>query len=265
MTDFIWHKETLILEVKPMVADPNVDAVNKAMVQFSGRSLAGGADKCPVVDWIGNGTSWDVKPSPWRKDETFIVFKFDKLQVLQVREDTPAYPYDTLELSIKHSGSLRSVFGFMQNSINQALGKESSDSDIDDFLNHTWHVQREMHNWGMIDGKPDQMGEIWKFSLVAAPVPASSSSPVPVADITAPDASTLTASIDEQTPEQRALELLDGKSRDQFFPEVTVDAKVRENAPLFMSIIQQTWLAEKIASGQVTVNEADGIHTVVKA
>lgn len=250
--------------------DPNVDAVNKVMFQFSGRNLSGSGEKCPVIDFIANGLDWDVKPSPWgRKDENFIVFKFDKLQVLQIRPDAPAYPYDIVELQIKHSQALRSGFGFVTASINKALSRETGDSDIDDFKSQMWRVTMSMYNWGTIDGKPDQMGEIWNFSLAnvagGAAAPVNSPAPTPTPAVVAPETVQPSegVSTSTQSPEARALELLHGKTNAQFIPEVVVDTKVREDGNLFTSIIQMTWLAEKIADGTVTLGE-DGVHTVVK-
>ena len=269
MSEFIWQQEHIILEVNPVMVSPDVEAVNKKMFQFSGRTLSGGGEKCQVVDFIADGISWDVKPSQWRPDETFIVFQFSKLQVLKLRPDAPAYPYDTIELSIKHSKAIRSGFGFVTQSISKALNMESTDSDLEDFIGKSWRVTMSMFNWGTINGVADQMGEIWNFSLassaagamaVATTPPTSVPSNSPVA--TQPVEASVTVGSPSQTPEERALELLHGKTKDAFFPEVTTDKLVREDEPLFLGIIQETWLAGKIRDGKVTVAD-DGVHTVV--
>lgn len=68
--------------------------------------------------------------------------------------------------------------------------------------------------------------------------------------------------VSDQTPEQRALELLHGKDMASFFQVAIPDPIIRTDAGLVNAIMSGVFVQTKITSGQVLLN-VDGSHTVV--
>ena len=64
------------------------------------------------------------------------------------------------------------------------------------------------------------------------------------------------------TGEALAFSLLHGRNKADFVPDVVNNAVLKNDAPLFSSILGDQWLATKIQSGEVILNE-DQTHTVV--
>ena len=121
-----------------------VEQVNKDLFRYAGRSLEAGGDKLPLTEFLGTCSEWDASKSPFPNDDSiFLVFKFEKVTVVKLRQDSQPYPYDTAELRIKHSTAQRSGFGFLQASINRALGVTDDVSDLEMMVGKAWHMKAE--------------------------------------------------------------------------------------------------------------------------
>jgi len=232
-------------------------SINKEVLRYSGRNLVSGGDKSPLLHFKGRGLSWDVEPSPYQGDDSrFVVLKFDRVQVLRLEENSQPYPYDTAELRIKHSGSLRSQFGIFMASFNKACGLVQSESDLDMFAGQDWELEAYPYNWGKIpnstvaDANGDTWSNVWKATKVAGVAPSNSPAPVQAPVTNAVQGETL------------AFQLLHGKNKSEFIPLVVNNEELKKDAPLFSSIVGDQWLASKIASGEVVLQE-DQTHTVV--
>lgn len=255
-----------------MQQSPQAQEINKTVMQFAGRSLTSGADKIPILEFIGTGVDWDVEQSRFGDGAMYVKFQFSQVQVIKMREDAGPYPHDTASLLVKHSGSLRSGFGFVQGSINKALGIPQDQSDLDSFKGHSWHVTAEQYNWGHIpnstvaDANGDTWGEIWNFALAgsngAAVAPAVTHATVaPQAQPASQTQAASTAAPAGQSAEDIAFGVLNGKNLADFNSEITGAGIVQQDPDLFIRIMNNSWIAASIASGKVVVN-ADGTHTV---
>lgn len=255
-------------------AAPQAEEVNKAIFQFSGRNLTSGSEKIPIIDFIGRGSSWNVRKSTFRADEYFMVFHFDQVQVIEVRPDSGPYPFDIATLELKHSTAERSGFGFFQSSVNTALGMSLDESDLDRFLNQTWHIKAVKYNWGKIenskvaDAEGNTWGEIWKAELYTAPAAPAVTPTVAATTATVPAGTAPTAvapatdSVMEK-PTDEAYRLINGKTAAEFMPAVVNSAKIKEDTSLFPGILDNTWIAGEIQRSKITLDTATGIHTVV--
>lgn len=248
---------------------PQAAEANKAIMNVSGRLLRAGGDKIPMVEFIGTGLSWDVRPSPFdNNNDMFIDFNFNQVQVIKMRDDAGPYPHDVVTLPIKHSAALRSGFGFVQGSINEALGIPQDQSELDSFIGKSWHVTASQFNWGHIpnsqvaDANGDTWGEIWTFALASGQavqfqtqVPASvqvTSTPPSNGDYTASG---------PVNNEEILFGLLQGKNLADFNAAVVGDGRIQQDPPLFISVMNNAWMAAHKLSGKVVEN-ADGTHTV---
>ena len=86
----------------------------------------------------------------------------------------------------------------------------------------------------------------------AAPTPAGAPAP-------APTAATPAAAPATTTPLQRAIDLIDGKTQQQWNNVVFQDAQVKADTALVNSIITGTFLAPLVESGVLTM-DADGVY-----
>lgn len=263
-------------------------AVNKDLVRYAGRFLKQGGDKSPLLEFIGTITSWDVENSPFTNDngktDSLVVWQFDRIQIIRLRDDSGPYPHDTAEIKIKYSEAMRSGFGLFQSSVNEALGLPSNESDLDKMIGQTFHLESYRYNWGKIPGSTsvdnngDTFGDVWKvISMndngagpvvaatvapiappVQAPLPATAPvvQPAPAPQVAAPVASTLAVISDTEV-----LALLNGKDKASFVKEVVASEPIRTST-LFVDLMNDAWLARQIANGVVTKDEGTGIYSV---
>ena len=228
-----------------------VDQVNKDLVRYSGRTLQSGGDKSPLLEFKGHATTWDVRPSNFEGQAVNIILAFDRVEVLQLRNDGEPYPYDVAELTVKHSSAMRSGFGFFIASVNKSLGVPTDESDLDLFTGKNWHMKTEKFNWGKIpnsqspDANGDTWGDIWIGELVGSTV-----LPNPLPQI-----------VEAMTASERALGILNGKNKADFLTSALVHPDIRGDSSMISSIVNDSWLAGQIANGVVTAN-ADGTYTV---
>ena len=237
------------------MSNQDQDSINKAVIQYSGRNLTTGGEKSPLKHFKGRGTSWGVERSPFPGDESrYVTFSFDRVEVLRLEEGAQPYPYDTAEIKVKHSGSLRSQFGILMASFNEACGLPQDESDLGKFPGESWEWDAYPFNWGRFNNATeDVVSDVWKVKKVVASATTASA--------TASEASN-SAVESGLTGEALAFSLLHGRNKADFVPDVVNNAVLKNDAPLFSSILGDQWLATKIQSGEVILNE-DQTHTVI--
>jgi hypothetical protein len=242
--------------------NPAMAAINKEVLRYSGRQLSAGGDKSPLIEFIARGVDWDVVPSHFNPNDMMMVFKSDQVQVIRLREGAPAYLFDTAEISVKHSGSEKSGFGFLQASLNKALGLTKETSDLEFFKNKMWHWTAVPYNWGKIpnssvaDANGDTWGDIWQLTAALDGQAPFVTSTAPVATIPT------TSEVSSNTPLQEVYSLINGRSQVEWMPQIVASDLVRRDNDLFVGIMSNIWLPAQIASGNITQN-ADGTFTVV--
>ena len=233
--------------------------VDKNLFRFAGRELAGSSDRTPLTEFIGTLTSWDVKKSNYGDGTHQIVLSFDNIEALQVRDGSP-YPFSTAEIAVKHSGSERSGFGMLIATMDKAVQAKKNQSDMDNYVGKVWHFHIDRFNWGKIpnstvaDENGDRWCDIWQAELSTSNTATRVFVEVPVAPVVATPVTAVPTSAEEI-----ALSLLDGRTQADWTPVMVTDSTIQQS-PLFTSLMDNSWLAGKIASGEVTKDDQDVFH-----
>jgi len=246
------------------MVEQNVANTNKELMRYAGRNLQSSNAQLPFTEWVGTITGWDIdnREDFNKKLVPFIVFSFNKLQIITMRPDASPYVLESCDFAIKHSDAERSGFGFVQTSINNALGLSKEDSDLFLVEGKEWHVTSHLFNWGKIPGSTkmdengDTWGEVFTFALAGA-------TPVAANNVSAPVAANPTAPVGNLTGEQIALQLLHGKTLAQWLPAIMSQETIKADVALSGSITNQTWLASMTAAGTITVDPATGVYNVL--
>jgi hypothetical protein len=265
---------------------PAAPSIMPGMNPFKG--MKRGGDKTPISEFVGGLTSVGIGSGGFGGSAS-IDLHFDRVQVLH--SDAP-YPYTTVDLSIKYSDSVNSGWGVFAQSVADALGIELEMVEPSSLVNNSFHIVR-MDDYLFFTrtnvNPPEEIrGTAWRMVAIVQPgaqvtpvsqqaAPAATQPPVaaPVADPiaaaqaamavaatpAAPQEVLQTAPNPNQSPEERALEILDGNDMATFFQQALPDSKVREDPNLINLIFNNTFIQAMIAKGSVVVNE-DGTHTV---
>mgnify|MGYP005829468061 CR=1 FL=1 len=258
----------------------------------SWKNLRGTGGATPVAEVVGLCDSWGLAPNQFGDNQ--ITLSLSQCQIL--KSDSP-FPYTDWALSIKYSDSLNSGWGKFGQSVAEVYQVDIDQLDIDLLKGQWLHLLRiDNVNYGTDrnTGQPF-LGSAWKLVELVAPgapvaaihpslanpqvsaasvVAAVAGAVVPVPVITAPITTTppvpaptytapavVAAPQIAQTPEDRALELLHGSDLATFFQTALPDPVLKGDPMLMNSIINQSFIAAKITSGEVVLNE-DGTHTV---
>ena len=238
----------------------------------SWKNLKGAGGSTPIAEVVGLCDSWEIAPDAFGSNQ--VAFALSKCQVLKA--DSP-YPYSDFTLSIKYSDSLNSGWGKFGDSVSKVLNTATDALDID-MLKGQWlhllRVDNVPYGTDRATGQPIT-GTVWNLveivqenaavtavhpSLQAGAIP--SAAPAPVAPVAAPAAVAAPANTGSSDPQQRALELLHGKSQADYFPVALSDETLRKDPMLLNSILSNAFIAAKVASGDVTQN-TDGTYSVV--
>lgn len=243
----------------------------------SWKNLKGAGGSTPIAEVVGLCDSWEIAPDSYGTNQ--VAFSLSKCQVLKA--DSP-YPYSDFTLSIKYSDSLNSGWGKFGDSVSKVLNTATDALDIDMLKGQWLHLLRidgVPYGTDRVTGQPIT-GTVWNLveivqenaavtavhpSLQAGVVPFATPSPVAPVDVAttpAPAAVAAPASAGSSDPQQRALELLHGKSQADYFPVALSDEILRKDPMLLNSILSNAFIAAKVASGDVTQN-TDGTYSVV--
>ena len=240
-----------------------VEATGGQGLKPTWRGLRRGGTTTPVREFVGRLARWTTNLGQWG---TTVDLEFENVQVLAT--DAP-YPYPELTISLKYSDQLNSVWGKFGESAARVLGVDMEYLDIDQLLNQQLHIiRRDDVQFGTNrEGQPVR-GTVWEILEVVAPgqVVTPQTSTQPTTPSPAPAATTAAAPTPatqaQVTPEQRALELLNGSDLATFFQKALPDPIIRQDGNLINQILTGAWIEAQKQAGKVKVNE-DGTHTVV--
>jgi len=231
----------------------------------------GGSWATPLAEFVG--TNAPIGPNhSWRTEVgqfgPQIVLCFNRLQV--IRTDAP-YPSSEVELWLKYSEQKNSAWGRLGKSIADALGVELDLLDIEQLNGQQMHMARHDNvDFGFKDRNTGQAatGTVWQ--LVKLLQPGESVTPISQAPPTVqPALFTEATAIAEPapvaapptvSPEQQALNLLNGKSLAEFFQFALPDTSIRADQSLMTAIMNNTFVEAKMATGEVTKDEQGVYH-----
>lgn len=146
--------------------------------------------------------------------------------ILEVESDTP-YPYKTAEIRLKFSDSIQSSWVLLEDSINVVLGTE--DGSIDDVVSGVVTLEKEKNHLFFTDkaGK-ESKGDVWR--------------------VTAVEGKGASANV-------YVLDLLKGKTKEEFEKVATNDSTIKKNVKLLSSIMSGKFYASPEVAAALKVNE----------
>lgn len=143
---------------------------------------------------------------PGQKD---VILKIINIQ--EVESDTP-YPYKTAEIALKFSNSIVSSWVLLEDSIAEVLGRDVAEVSVDDVIGSVVTLEKEKNHLFFKDKKTgkDSIGDVWR--------------------VTAVEGKGVSATT-------HVLELLKGKSKEEFEKIASNDATIKKNVKLLSSIM----------------------------
>jgi hypothetical protein len=149
-----------------------------------------------------------------KEGQNDVILKVTNIQ--EVESDTP-YPYKTAELRLKFSNSITSSWALFEESIAEALGKDIADGSVDDVVGSVVTLEKEKNHLFFTDkvGK-ESRGDVWRVTAVEGK-----------------GASTANYAVD----------LLKGKSKEEFEKIASEDATIKKNVKLLSSIMSGKFYA----------------------
>lgn len=264
-----------------------------AEIKWGGLSK-GGTFKVPVVAFIGRLV--DMIPDSSSGPTLRIVEKYDQVQIL---ESPVAWPWPTIDLSIKYSDREESGWGRHVGSA-KVLGLAQNVASLEqakaELIGKVYQLRQKEEDYGEDRATGQKFhGDVWRFERVLTgapqapvqpqyiqpPVPQVSQPPMPQQQYIPPQqvqvpASPPTATVPgpsitptfdtrpapTDTAPVRAKKLLDGKALNEFLGAVLVDPVAKADAGFINSIYDQSFILGLKASGQVVVGP-DGKFKVV--
>jgi len=193
-----------------------------------------------------------------------VLYNFSDVEVF---ESTEPYPFPVAQINIMHSNRVKSAMGVLGASMDKILNAGLDENAPQEQAKNQDALIGKVQEWKvtpghmMWDGSVGQEvpRECWEVVYVegiggtphsgVATTPATAGQPEPAAP----------AGV---TPIQQAINLLDGKTQQQWNNTVFQDPLVKSDAELTQSIIQGTFLPPLEAAGTVTKDENGVYHKV---
>lgn len=247
----------------------------------------GGSFKVPVISFIGRLV--DMIPDSSAGFALRIVEKYDQVQIL---ESPVAWPWPTLDLSIKYSDREESGWGRHVGSA-KALGLAQNVSSMEqakaELVGKVYQLRQKEEDYGEDRATGHKFhGDVWRFERVLTGTPQVAGQPAPVyippapapvyipppqvqqpanlpgapPAVIAPGSTFDTKLAPTDTAPVRAKKLLDGRALNEFLGVVLVDSVAKADAGLINSIYDQSFVLGLRASGQVVMGP-DGKFKVV--
>lgn len=177
----------------------------------------GGAYNTPLKKFKGHFDSYDVQERKGqfaKEGQQDVLLTFSKVTVLET--ESP-YPYETAQLIIKFSDSLNSSWCVFEDSIASVLGKSVDDVSIEDVKGQDVTMQREDGHLFFTDKAGNESrGTVWR--VVEAGGKALGVKPF-----------------------DKALQLLEGKTRGEFMGEALTDPVIQGDKTLQNLILTGTF------------------------
>ena len=181
----------------------------------------GGAYNTPLRKFKGKLTEYDVQPrkGQFAKDgQQDVLVNFKNLTVLAT--DSP-YPYESAQLILKFSDSINSGWCVLEDSIAAVLSVGADEASIDLLIgkDQTWEKE-DGHVFFTDKSGKESKGTVWRVIEVEGAV------------------------VSKVPPFDRALELLDGKTKGEFMGEALTDPAIQGDKALQNMILQGTFFGD---------------------
>ena len=191
---------------------------------------------------------------------------------VEVFVSTEPYPFPIAQISMLHSNRVKSGMGVLGASIDKIINAgldenaPQEQAKNQDFLTgkvQEWkftagHMMPDRDDQGNWTEKPREAWEVVYVEGVGGTAHSGAGAAAPVAG----DAPAPVPAATEVTPIQQALNLLDGKTQQEWNNIVFQDPIVKADAALTNSIIGGTFLSPMVESGMLTVDENQIYHVV---
>ena len=202
------------------------------------RGLQKGFQQTPLVEFKGTLDHLQVKPKDeW--DRVLVEFGFTDVEVIQ---STEPYEFPIAVINIKYSEKENSIWGIFAGSLANFLGPEEGVEELAASHARLHMLKTEGHEFGI----NRETGE-----------------PIIVSAWEVQDIEGREAGGTVKTPADRAMELLEGKTTQQWNQEVLADPVVKRDGTLITQILSRTFLPALEASGVIKSDES-GIWHIVK-
>lgn len=193
----------------------------------------------------GGGARTPLREFKGKLDKYYGEFqeRFNRTQVhlafteVEVVESTEPYDFPIADIVIPFSSRARSLWGIFSKSLAKVL---PDGTDIVDAVGSVLHLKYTGGHM-LWDGSKETPRDAWEVVAVAE----------------------VAAKAVKVDPMVRALQLLDGKTVQQFNQAALSDPVVRSDTIVQASIMQKRFIAEAIIKGLVTA-DVDGVHHLIK-
>jgi len=241
--------------------------------RWSGFQSAGGY-RIPLLRFIGrlDGWGWDTQSQFGAR----VLLNFSQVQPLEM---TSPYPWATATLSIKHSDKENSSWHRTVASAKElglAVNAPTLEEAMKEMVGKLYEMRQTMgESFGEDREGKELHGDVWRFvRMVSGMVPPSvfpTTMAPPVVPPVAPVVPSAQPTLDltpatTDTAPIRAKKLLHGRNLAEFLSAVLIDPLIKEpsNAGFFNSILDRSFIAALVSSGQAVLDPATQVYTVVK-
>lgn len=238
---------------------------NELLGKLKTRGFETGFQRTPLREFIGRLDSiTSAMVERFQPPRLEVLYNFSELEVIQ---STEPYQFPIAQISLMHSNRDKSVMGYFGASVDRVVNAEFYDKDgkpVDppagQLVKGQGYLIGKVLHMKLTPGHPiwdkesglEKPRECWELTEI-----------VGEASPTKAQAGTAPASGGVITPVQRALQILDGKTLQQFNNEVFKDSVCKADADLVGSIINNQFIPPLESTGMVT-KDADGVFHVKK-
>lgn len=197
-----------------------------------------------------------------------VLYNFDKVEVFASSEP---YPFPVAQVNVMHNTRIKSAMGVLGASMDKIINAGIDENTPQDQVKNQDFLVDKIQEWKVTSGHmmwnadvgQETPRESWEVVYVegVGGTPHSGVAQTVVETLTVP-ASAPVATSTTVTPAQQALDLLDGKTQQQWNNIVFQDPLVKSSPELINSIIQGTFIPPMEASGMVTKDENGIYHKV---
>lgn len=225
----------------------------KSLVSF--QNLQEGFEDTPLREFVGDLKDYDVDKDNW--NNMVCILTLDNLEVI---ESSTPYAFPEGYVRVKYSAKKTSKWGILAESIHNAAGDDSL--DVADIVGKRLHMKKVYHEFGKDKEGNVMSSDCWECVGIdgATAVATTSTSPAPKKKATATSKPTAKG----VSAEARVLELLDGKTIQQFNQAAFADSIIKADSSVMSQLLNNTLVQSLIANGRVELDEG-GICTVLPA
>jgi hypothetical protein len=205
----------------------SVDEIKRS-ISFHG--LTEGFQRNPLRHFIGTLRDYNVSI---RDDRTYVVLSFEGINPEDIKDSIEPYIYPVTDIEISKKGTKKSYWGVLSDSAVKFLNvKATPPEDIADLIGKRLEMKMTGGHmmWNRDEGK-ETPRECWEIIGVEGS-PTSSST------------GTITAT-------QRAIDLLDGKTEQQWLQEVYKDSIIKSDPEVLGRIANSTFLPLVESTGAI--------------